>query len=251
MSLDATIEEIQKVSTSGTTSGSLAVDNNGGVVDDTWIAVFASATTGSIFGANTGHVHDFTELSSEMAPTNADGGGNEYFSIPGNYFTGSWLADDTYSFKTTKRYDQRIYIPNHYLYQLGAGAVNLSSDTIKAMLCDSSLTFDIDSHATKTDVDTYELTAGSGYTSGGETLVRDGSWTEDDTEDQGYQEFNDIQWTASGGSIGPFLHVVFYDDDTSDDTIIACLTFRSAYTIADGNSFYVKDPISKILGSCA
>lgn len=87
-----------KVSTAGTTTGVITVTNAGGVVADVWTVVFATATTGAIFGKTTGHVADFASLSSIIAPVN---GANPYFSIPANFFSGTWAGDDVYSFETT------------------------------------------------------------------------------------------------------------------------------------------------------
>jgi hypothetical protein len=94
----ATIEEVGSVTTSGTTTGSLAVTDAGGVVQDEWTVVFTGATAGAIFGKATGHVADFAAVDAEIAP---DNGGNPYFSIPADFFSGTWAADETYVFKTT------------------------------------------------------------------------------------------------------------------------------------------------------
>lgn len=86
-------------SAAGTVSADeIAVTNDGGVVDDVWTVVFASATSFSVYGAATGHVGDHSDLSTAFAPDNS---GNPYFSIPANFFTGTWEADDTFTFSTT------------------------------------------------------------------------------------------------------------------------------------------------------
>lgn len=94
-------------STSGTISSTaeITVDQLGGVVTDTWTVFFTGATAGSIIGEKTGHVHDFAALDTAMAPTNADAGGEEYFNIAADYFTGTWEADDTYTFQTFEKVD--------------------------------------------------------------------------------------------------------------------------------------------------
>lgn len=86
-------------STLGTVSeDAITVTNAGGVVADEWIVIFTGANTGMIVGKYTGHVHDFTALDSAMTP---DDGVNPYFSIPANFFTGTWANGDTYTFYTT------------------------------------------------------------------------------------------------------------------------------------------------------
>jgi len=95
----ATINYISKVTTLGTTTGVMAVTDTAGPVTDTWTVFFITATTGHITGQNTGHVHDFINLTSAMEP---DNGGNPYFSLPADYFSGTWDIDETYVFKTTE-----------------------------------------------------------------------------------------------------------------------------------------------------
>lgn len=100
----AAIEDVAINSTSGTRSSSMSIAVLDGtpadwaVIDEEWTVVFTGATAGAIFGKVTGHVHDFSALSSAMAPT--DGNSKKYFSIPANFFTGTWAADDTYVFYT-------------------------------------------------------------------------------------------------------------------------------------------------------
>lgn len=96
--ISATITEVKSNTTLGTTTGDLAVTDDGGVIDDEWTVVFTGSEAGSIFGKETGHLADFAALDSEIAPDNS---GNPYFSIPANFFSGTWAADETYVFKTT------------------------------------------------------------------------------------------------------------------------------------------------------
>ncbi len=97
------IEDVAVNTSAGTTSTDPIAVLDGtpadwGVIDDEWTVIFATATTGSIFGKATGHVHDFTDLTA-MEPV--DGSSNKYFSIPSAFFTGTWAADDSYVFYTT------------------------------------------------------------------------------------------------------------------------------------------------------
>lgn len=95
---DATVVGGSANTASGTTSGDISVDNAGGVVNDEWTVLFTSASAVVIYGKNSGHIGDFTDLAVEIAPDNS---GNPYFSIPANFFTGTWAADDMYMFTTT------------------------------------------------------------------------------------------------------------------------------------------------------
>jgi hypothetical protein len=96
--VDSDSSEVGAVTTIGTTTGVITTDNLGGVVADTWTVLFLTATTGLITGAVTGHVHDFSDLSSIMDP---DDGAQDYFSLPANFFSGTWAADETYVFSTS------------------------------------------------------------------------------------------------------------------------------------------------------
>lgn len=94
-----------------------------------------------------------------------------------------------------------------------------------------------------------EIGAGNGYTAGG-----------DDTQNSGARATGTftltgtkVVWTASGGSIGPFQHVVLYNDTpaTPLDPLISHWDHGSAVTLADGETFTVKfnngDPTGDIL----
>jgi len=100
---DASIAAGSINSSAGTTTGELSVDQNGGVINERWTAVFTSATEGSIFGEVTGKVTDFSGLTSAIEPDNTGAGSENYFSIPANFFSGTWAAGDTFTFWTSKK----------------------------------------------------------------------------------------------------------------------------------------------------
>lgn len=92
-------EGITSVTSTGTTTGNITVNDGGGwaVIDEEWTVIFTAATTGIIIGKNTGHVHDFANVDDAMAP---DDGADDYFNIPASFFTGTWAADEIYTFHT-------------------------------------------------------------------------------------------------------------------------------------------------------
>jgi hypothetical protein len=94
----ATVEELESNTTLGTTTGNITVNNLGGVEDEVYTVVFTTATSGKIYGKASGMVHTFANLTTIMAP---DNGGQARFSIPANFFSGTWATDQTYVFKTT------------------------------------------------------------------------------------------------------------------------------------------------------
>lgn len=125
-SIDASSSTKGSVTSAGTTTGVITTDNVGGVVSDTWTVFFLTATTGHITGETTGHVHDFTDLTSVMDP---DDGANDYFSLPANYFSGTWAADDTYVFST------KPYVAGSVAYEAAhSGEIKLGALTAPAFI---------------------------------------------------------------------------------------------------------------------
>jgi len=113
-----------EVTTAGTTTGDIVTDSAGGVIAETWTVFFLTATTGVITGAVTGWVFDFADLITAMDP---DDGVNDYFSIPVSFFTGTWAADETYTFTTTP------YSAGSSAYaNVHSGSINLGALTAPA-----------------------------------------------------------------------------------------------------------------------
>lgn len=115
--------------------------------------------------------------------------------------------------------------------QMAEKKINLSTDTIKcALLNDHTPNRD---HDDWTDVSADELSGGNGYTAGGATCANV-AVTDDDTNDLVKVDMDDITWNASGGSIGPATHAVFYDDSTSPKYLLYCMDFGGAKTAVSG-----------------
>lgn len=131
-------------------------------------------------------------------------------------------------------------LSNHFKFQLASGNVDFDSDTFKIILMNTTFAFDKDSDATLALVTADQLTTGNGYTQDDETLANV-SVTEDDTDDRAEITWDDVTWTASGGSIGATGAAIIYDDTTSDDTVVGCIDFGADYTVTDGLSFILKD----------
>jgi len=94
----ATATFLSKVTTLGTTTGVIAVTQNAGPVTDKFTAVFTSATAYTVYGEKTGTVGSGT-VSTEFAP---DNGGAPYFTIPANFFSGTWAATQIATFQTVE-----------------------------------------------------------------------------------------------------------------------------------------------------
>ena len=50
---------------------------------------------------------------------------------------------------------------------------------------------------------------------------------------------NDVTFTASGGSIGPFRYVVLYNDTAASDELIGYYDYGTSLTVTSGNLFVV------------
>lgn len=139
-------------------------------------------------------------------------------------------------------------LSNHWRYQLGKKMVDISADTFKIILVNDTFAFDKDAHATLADVvasPSPELATANGYTQQNKTLSG-GTWAENDTDDKGIRTFDNVTWTASGGSIGPTGAAIIYDDTTADKTVVGCIDFGTDYTIPDGSSLQIQAPVISI-----
>lgn len=110
-----------------------------------------------------------------------------------------------------------LTVSNHYKYQLSKGKIDLSADTLIAILMNNTFAFDKDAHATLDDITVDQLATGNGYTQDTKELTTK-VLTEDDTNDEGVMTCDDISWTASGGNIGPTGAAVLLDFSALDDT---------------------------------
>lgn len=90
--------------------------------------------------------------------------------------------------------------------------------------------------------DLTEIAAGNGYTAGGATVTMTLSRT------SGVLKINgtDTLFLASGGAIGPFQHVVLYNDTAAGDPLVGWYSYPTPITLNDGQSFQVT--INPLLG---
>ena len=108
-----------------------------------------------------------------------------------------------------------------------------TNDTIKVALTNTAP--NVSTHAVLADIT--EISAGNGYTAGGEDTQNDG------TESGGTLTVTgvDVVFTASGGSIGPFRYVVLYNDTPTSpaDPLIGYWDYGSSITLLTGETFTV------------
>jgi hypothetical protein len=85
--------------------------------------------------------------------------------------------------------------------------------------------------------DASEISAGNGYTAGGDDIQNDVSRSGGVSSLTGV----DVTFTASGGTIGPFRYAIVYNDTPTSpaDPLIAYWDYGSSITLADGEQFVV------------
>jgi len=109
---------------------------------------------------------------------------------------------------------------------------DLGADTLKIMLTNTAPS---SANAVKTDIT--EISAGNGYTAGGNTAAVSSS-----SQTSGTYKLvlsDPSTWTASGGSIGPFRYAVLYNSTAASGNLIGWWDYGSSVTLADGEQFTV------------
>ena len=119
----------------------------------------------------------------------------------------------------------------NFVEDLGLGVHNLSTGTLKVYLSNTAPSVSAD--AVKADL--AEISAGNGYTAGGEDTQN--VWSE--AAGTASCVGTDVVWTASGGTIGPFQYVVLYNDTPTSpaDPLIGWWDYGSAVTLQIGETF--------------
>jgi len=110
-----------------------------------------------------------------------------------------------------------------------ANALNADTDVLKVALTNTAPTVATDAGL----ADITEISAGNGYTAGGEDAQNAASESGGTITVVG----TDITWTASGGAIAQFRYCVLYNDTTAGDDLIGYWDNGSAVDLADGESF--------------
>lgn len=120
-----------------------------------------------------------------------------------------------------------------FVEDVGRKVHNLNADSLKILLTNTA---PVNTNAVKADLT--ELGAGNGYTAGGTAI---GSVAYSQASGTGKLTGNDVVFTASGGSIGPFRYAVLYNDTPTSpaDPLIGWWDYGSAITLADGETFTV------------
>lgn len=133
---------------------------------------------------------------------------------------------------------------NAFVEHLAEKVHNLGADTLKVYLTNNAP----DAAADAVFADLAEISAGFGYTAGGNAASISSSAQSGGTYKLVLAD--PATWTASGGSIGPFRYAVLYNDTPTSpaDPLIGWWDYASSITLAAGETFTVDfDPTNGVL----
>jgi len=122
---------------------------------------------------------------------------------------------------------------NQFVEDLAKKVHNLDADTLKVALANSA---PVATNAVFGDIT--EISAGNGYSAGGTQATFASGVQSSGT----YKlVLNDVTFTASGGSIGPFRYIVLYNSTpvSPNKPLIGYYDYGTNLTITSGNSFLV------------
>lgn len=122
---------------------------------------------------------------------------------------------------------------DQFVEDLAKKVHNLNSDTLKVMLTNTA-----PSAANTVLANITEIATGNGYSAGGSAATFVSGAQSSGT----YKlVLNDVTFTASGGSIGPFRYAVLYNDTPTSpaDPLIAWWDYGTSITLTNGNSLTV------------
>ena len=107
-------------------------------------------------------------------------------------------------------------------------------------------TFNKDTHGVWSDVSAGELFTAFGYAGVGDASsnMTVTAITQENGTDVGQVTFSNMQWTATGGSIGPSGGAIIYDSSASN-IIVGYIDFNGDQTATDGGTFTVSNIVLK------
>lgn len=129
-----------------------------------------------------------------------------------------------------------ISLYNHTTAKILDGSFAVG-DTYKVTLY-SAFSFDA-TDTTKTTAESggTQLSTANGYTQDSKTLANVAVTTV--TTNDAKFDADDVTWTASGGSIGPAVGALIYNDTDANDPPVAYVDFGGSQTAGDGTDFKI------------
>jgi hypothetical protein len=122
---------------------------------------------------------------------------------------------------------------NLTVQDMGAGVMNLTSDTVKVMLTN---TLPVAANHVYSDISAGEVANGNGYTTGGGTITGVSYTNSGGVSTEAASAFT---WTSGPGNMGPFQYAVLYDSTPATKTLLGWWNYGSAVTLigASGDQF--------------
>lgn len=120
-----------------------------------------------------------------------------------------------------------------FLYDLGAKQHDLSNDTIKVYLTNTT---PVSTNANKADL--AGITEENGYAPTDITAV----WSQE-TDGSAELDGTDVVITASGGTYGPFRYAVFYNETHATDRLMGSYDYGASITVPNGQPFTIDFPL--------
>lgn len=117
---------------------------------------------------------------------------------------------------------------NCFVVDMGLGKHNFPTAALKYLLTN---TLPVAADAVTTDIT--QITAGNGYTAGGNALTYT-SWDDDDVAGVGELVIADAQVLASGGAIAQFQYVVLVNSTPAGGALMGWYDYGAAVDMADG-----------------
>lgn len=131
---------------------------------------------------------------------------------------------------------------NSFIYNLGTGIMNLSSDTLKLALTNVA-----PAAANTVFSNLTEIAAGNGYTAGGIALTTT-SYSQSGGTAKLILAAPNPAWTAAGGTMASFRYYVLYDSMASGSPLIGWWDYGSIVSLTVGQTFTpVFDAVNGVL----
>lgn len=119
---------------------------------------------------------------------------------------------------------------NSFIEAVAEKKHDMSSDVFKVMLTNTA---PVATNAVKADIT--EISAGNGYTAGGEVVTVASSSQTSGTYTAAVND--SVLWTASGGAIASFRYAVMYNDTATNDELVGFWDYGSSISPATTETF--------------